>query len=421
MNAAVRYLLMVILMVVNTAASAQHTFTPWSSMYEKPLRSAITDETIAMLVQHLGLSEAQEHAVRGMFNEHRATFEAFVERSRPIIKEEERAVRATPWGTVERLERELKREERLAKIADEQAELDQRFFERVKTILTEEQLERWDAFIRRYERDRYLYQSTSFSETGIDQVALLEELLQEHELEPDAWLQDHPDVAEALLAYELAIAPKLRALVQDGIEQARRWDRRQAERTVIEGDRVRGIGDFPSREAERAFNRWREREYTFREDLQRINREYRSILLAVLPEDLAPRYGEMYTNAALLRSGIEAEKLPARRFAEDALALPDLTSEQREAIEALLIEYEQRVNALNRRVIETRDAMVGSRYSHSPHAGGPRAKEAREADWEKAVANRMDAERTLIDAVYELLTLEQQATIDRPKVAQSQP
>lgn len=396
-------------------AIAQVQYTPWSPTFETRLRSSITEATVTMLIDAFELSAAQENAVRHTFHAHRAAFEEFVAEHEPVVREVERAVQRTQRATLERLELNLEREKRFAEIADDQAALDQQFFEEAKAVLTEEQLEDWDAFQRRYERAAYLRPCRSFPEEGIDQVALLEELLSEDSLNPTEWLAERPDVAEFLLNYELALADPLSQWVKLTIRQARQWDRRRADRMHVADNGRTYVGEYRSRRVQVRFERELRRIHQLRRELVRVNRNYHRILTGVLPEDLSRRFNQSYVVAALCGAGIQAT-MPARDFVEEILESEHLTADQRNAIEAQLLAYEHAVPELNRRVIRARDVFAAAQLPGGRTSHTRREKKALEEQWKKTVDSRLEAERKLIETAYALLTPEQQDEVDVPEV-----
>lgn len=384
-------------LILTTAAAAQ-PIHPWEPAHEKPLRSWIGPRLLEQMSEQLTLSDAQERQLQHIAQEHEARFAAFVSEVDPVVQEFADRLKRTRVSTVERLEITLEREEALAPIADAQARLDRQFFEEVKTILAEPQLEQFDAFMCRFNRDRWL-NGASFLEQSIDLVELVESLAERTERDVQEL-----GVSELLKQYATEMDQQLRARAAARIKKARNWESNLAERYETDGERV-WIGPHPR--GNDGFNREFRMRRRLDEHVRNVNRKYLEIIAGALPESHSATFRKLYNEQVVDAADFRGPgRLRFRKQAQCAGALENLTAEQRERLELLQTDYdvrfEQAVAELIRR--HNRNAIDGI-------TSDLEETEMLETRLDEARQRLQDMDARLLDELHDLLTPDQREAV----------
>lgn len=403
MTLRVRYSLIFALLFLCATFSASARIEPWAVGYEVPFRSSIDAEVIELIKESIDLGEEQMNAIDRFYEAHQRRFAAFAENNRPVSDRLDEAVRATRRGE-NWLEKELERERELARIADEQAALDARFLDEVKEILAEVQEEKWSEVQRRIRRHRWLQSTPVYLEGDIDIIRLVESVHDDLDIgEPQAELR------EALDAYSRQIDEALRTLASFERSLARTYFRRNEDRFMMNerGDWYMGPAEDPGE-----LNRQIRRRMRLAATIRDLNREYRSLVEGLLPHAPSRAFRHRYQRNVLHRL-FDTKRLVADSFIEEqVLESEELTDEQREAIEALRLEFAERADRQFAAVVRAADLLRETKLK--PHT--PNEVNELGADLRSEAQEFVELEQDLIDGVWRLLDETQQAALNKPSV-----
>jgi hypothetical protein len=386
----------------------------WAPSYEEAFVSQIDEPTIGLLSETLTLSDEQAFAVHGMWQEHKRRFDAFVAESKPHKDAFNVAVKNLPVTTARWMELVLENEEPLAKIADAQAELDKRFFQEVRTLLTEAQQGGWARFENRLARKRWTQMFASFFEERVDLVGLVERLEREESIAPER----DAALVNVLDQYEAALGTALRARAKHKIDRARELYRRDKDRYRIdlENDKSwmdEGTGDWETRYRQS----WEEQGAVHRA-VRDVNRSFMPMVQAALPEAARAMFERMYYEQAL-HENTRTAPLVADSFIDATKELNDASDDQRSYFDAQEALYEAEFLVRARNVIRRNDEY---RETFFQRPNGPLSahdldsREQKLAALKASLSEMYDSERRIVENVWATLTEQQRQRVQKPSI-----
>ncbi len=390
-------------------ASAQ-VIAPWVPGFEHPFRSSVYPKLVDALVEQVRLSDAQRRAVQRLQEEHRARFDTFAKAGEKLRSELDAAITDAENGHV-KVAAIIEREEQLAKLADEQAALDERFFTSIEPLLAEEQLPAWEMFRYRVVRTRWLARAGGFPEAEVDLIDLLETIAVDHELERTRELSTEPEAFTLLMTeYARDIDRAVRAVAEFRIKQNRTLDRSRNLQT--DGERVWSGGMPIGSPEHREWLRERRRGVDLQRNIRDITRQYRDLFVGILDEQFVAAFGDaFFTRAAQRWMNPERFQAPPLLQSLDRMEATPLSDEQRSAITSLVNTHDLTVQQVRREIIAGIDASIESRADPDLTQA---ASEAIDAKIYAAIERRNELDRQLVRDIWPILTPAQQEAIPRP-------
>lgn len=188
------------------AAQTEWHASPWHASFEQPLQTSITEQMIEEFVAVCSLSDNQAALARLMFEEHLERMARFRAQHLPLLEQTDIAQALKPLLSGAKLtfvEKEeilttlANREGELAKVADQQSDLDDQILRELRALLHEEQATHWPTFAERVNRSRWLHARAGFPGDHVDLLHLLRDL----KLTPDDLLVPMSDFEQMMRAY----------------------------------------------------------------------------------------------------------------------------------------------------------------------------------------------------------------------------
>lgn len=310
-------------------ASAQGLLIePWSPSHEEVLKSWIDDKVVDAVKDHLALTAEQALQIDALYSAHQSRFAAFAAAHRAEYEESTSALGAP--GTRAYVERAIEREERLAKVADAQAALDQQFLDDVHAALTKEQLEHWASIMERLNRMRWLRAAAFYREESVDLIDVLERIADG----ADVTIGNN-DLTDLLRSYSFQVNELVVKIAEEAIEYSRNGERRQMSIRVFDGDRA-AIDPSIDPEWNRRFEQQRRDVQRWHQRLRDLTRDTRLALVELIPKELRTAFEEASMREAM-RGVVPLARVPSRTFMANVNALPNLSDRQRRDIEALAV------------------------------------------------------------------------------------
>jgi len=376
----------------------------------------VDQKEVDHIVDHFGLTEDQTGIIQSMFEGYSA---AFQESSRVFV-EEMRNMRDEmgpegDWLSMMPKLTQLREDQQL-----ESQALNEGFYEDVKTILTEEQMDQWPRYEQDHRRRANLGRRGSWGRSGrtlpgenIDLINLIDTLeLPEEELD--------------------VIQPTLDQYVEE-------MDRALIEReTVVEtaNQRFMGMagriaGDERSVDPDDIEKTMKKTDVVHAAVLE-VNTRHLSMITGMLSPESSDKLGYEFQKRSYPR--LYRETL-ADRYIERVNRLEDLIPEQIELIEQIQADYDERVADMNQQLAEyekQRDAerqerrregmrmmMTDDGEQRSPEEMRAMFEEMRRQDEERPDQQLRDDKRDLVqrtvDSIFDILTPEQQAEVPKPE------
>jgi len=367
-------------------------------MHETPLRSRVQPPLLDQIAEYFTLSDAQIRYLRGLADDHSRNFSEFVKASREVSDTYNDKLMRTRVSSIARMEIELERESALAEIADEQARLDEQFFEALLPILSDTQREKWDEFIQQFNRQRWLRGDT-FLEQSVDIVVIVEKLA-----EATGNTIGELGVSELLTQYSFEMDQRLVACATALIRESRHWHRNLSQRYETDGDQY-WVGQHP--QGNDGFRReYRERRRLF-EHIRDVNRRYFDIIYTSLPEEHRFAFRQAYLERIIEAANFRgANSLRFHHIAQCAANLENLTTDQYESLESLTAHYdasfELAVQELNHRTDQVAIDAIFSDQQRRQHL---------EQRLEQAVNRLRNLDEQSIEQIHDLLDPDQSQAV----------
>ena len=303
-----RSIAIVLLVLVAPHAFAQSS-TAWGLFGPHDFKPAIGPADMAVIVRSLQLDEDEQALINALYDFHA---KRVLEEGGAVRREAVEIIEETQLsGRTERIE-ELR--ELVRKWQKKRRAFDDDFLEELKVILDKEQLERWPIVERELYRMDEIYGGTMAGE-GIDLTLLAE----------TEGVEMTEAIEELLLNYAIAIDRALRA--------------REA---FFEEHPASEYAELLETDPERAARRFEEMRDS-RMAVRDVNLEYVDRLVTAAGPEVGVAIRRSF-NKTVASSGIDRQSIPERAI-EGALALDDLSNQQRSALKAIEDDYKERHHA----------------------------------------------------------------------------
>lgn len=431
--------------VMSTSVRAE---VPWAHPVERRGATLIQREHIDRFIDQFQLDEDRAVIARALFTQFTSELRALRDEKiiptsqkwdaiiQPMVEERQRLTEAwresmselggdPPTGdhlvTYQKMrdiserisEESLKQEIELAKIADEQAAIEEAFVENLRVLLTMSERDRWPTYRRWLDRQRYLSKFTWYPEVGVDLLGHIEAI----EL-TEADIIDRTTFDAVCLEYELAIDQRLAELVAWHIDFSRHRTRRQLEQNqasrpvLIYNDQGRIAGSVPADpETGQRIHEFHLEGKRAEQRLRDINQDYRTRLIGQLTAPAAEAF-RLSIEAELLGRYWDSERSHAFGLVRQLDAKDLLTEDQRHVIQTWLDELDRYRLGLARELLELSnerlDTMAEDRNTSEVQT---RQREAEDRLWREGY----ERDDEVMERLWSQLTPEQQAQIEKPK------
>lgn len=357
--------------------------------FEPTVRETEIDEIAAMFE----LDETHVDLIKSLYGGYRTAFDTGADGARESLHEIRIDARETrDW---EEMSRQMKKAGDVWH--ERRAELERQFFNDVKSVLNEQQVEQWSSYERDWRRRNLLRRGARLSGESVDLINVVKEL----ELEDE----ERASLDESLLLYARDIDAALQ-------ERQRATEELAALQT-----------DLTNEESMTRMREMYERLGVRRQSVRDVNMRYVDILQNQLSEESSDALMVAFHTAAY--PGI-FRPTPADQYIAMARDIESLTEEQTETIENIASQYETEVYRLNLKMAEfvedsiDRNPQIAAathELEHKNGGGSPRPSslgvlEERRTVWE----DKDRLVRTTIDNIYMALNPEQQAELQRPNL-----
>ncbi len=153
---------------------------PWHMHLESRLETTLRPLHVDEIVRRVALSDDQATLLKALYQEHRTRMAVFrAEHEKSVAKafegvDVDRLVRTSNRDREAALAPLAESEPLLARIADDQAQLDADFLESARSVLREDQAGHWKSYLRWLNRQRWLRAGSGYPGDHLDPFAILE-------------------------------------------------------------------------------------------------------------------------------------------------------------------------------------------------------------------------------------------------------
>lgn len=313
----------------------------WSYSCERPWRSTVQPNDIALLVEMAELTTDQQTIVEAMHREYMIEFQAFVEEGKELeAKLQKEWDKETP-GSIGYHKAMLDFRERMTPYAKKQAKLNRDFAESLRTVLREDQIRGYTRW--RYALNRHYLHPTGhrYPEEQADLIAVLKDLdLEEDEIVPGSPL-------EVLRhEYEAKLDDRLRERYEFYVTHFREHWRYVKKHTVYDTERDMAYFNPPSAEQDERLERQCRRQQEIHQGIRDLTRKYAGEFRECILSDRRQVEFDRLFLESCAPNFFSKRRARARTLAHEIMNHDDTPAAVSAAIESNFTQYESAVIGL---------------------------------------------------------------------------